>query len=61
MGVSKSLKTEDTYIQACKREDGTVFLSIYNNHDECQFLEVFFSKREFDAVIKTLTDLRENK
>lgn len=58
MIISKDLKTDEIYLQGLKREDGIVSLSIYHNIDEGQFLEAYFSKREFEALVNTLTELK---
>lgn len=49
------LKTEELYIEVCKRNDDNYMLTINHNQDEDMFIEAYLSDREIRTLIKTLT------
>lgn len=51
----ETLKTDELYIEVCKRNDGLSILNISHNQDEDMFIEAYFSDREMKDLIKMLT------
>lgn len=51
----ETLKTDELYIEVCKRNDGISILNISHNQDDDMFIEAYLSDREMNALIKILT------
>lgn len=51
----ETLKTDELYVDLCKRNDDVYLLNIAHNQDEDMFIEAYLSDREMGALIKMLT------
>lgn len=52
--MKKTIKTEEVFIEVFDTLAGNMCVNIYSNIDPDMFVEIYLSKREYDALYKML-------